>query len=183
MQPLCWLCNIDCIPVCPCILEQMTPLQLLTVTVRTVSGRAQELELWPNYMSFFLCPLFCVWVNNAPAHTIKWHCWDMGANRLLLFCKTTETETFSRMFGKDRVHRSGVAFKEIFAKKSLSIGVDDLKMWYVKLCTFLGEYFQLTAQSCKCAFDGDVGLHAVHFWTAYAANCRWCLIRHTPVAQ
>ena len=51
----------------------------------------------------------------------------MGANRLPLFCKTTETETFSRMFGKDRVHRSGVAFKEIFAKKSLSIGVDALK--------------------------------------------------------
>ena len=68
VQPLCWLCNIDCIPVCPCILEQMTPLQLLTVTVRTVSGRALELELWPNYMSFFLCPLFCVWVNNASAH-------------------------------------------------------------------------------------------------------------------
>ena len=70
VQPLCWLCNIDCIPVCPCILEQMTPLQLLWLcTVRTVSGRAQELELWPNYMSFFLCPLFCVWVNNSLAHT------------------------------------------------------------------------------------------------------------------
>lgn len=41
------------------------------------------------------------------------------------------------MFGKDRVYRSGVDFKESFVKKSLSIRVDDLKNVICETALFL----------------------------------------------
>ena len=113
----------------------------------------------------------------------------MGANRLPLFCETTETDTCSRMFGKTGfTARVWISEKFLLTRVFPLVWFDDY-LWYVceTLHTFLTEYSNLQHEAanaqlmvmltfelrCMLLTVNDVLFDTLRLLYSTLARCQW----------